>query len=54
MAKRVIVKPGDIFCIELEGDRKYYFQNLGKDTEQLNSYVICVFKKNMKKNMNQQ
>ena len=45
MAKRVVVKPGDIFCIELEDNTKCYFQNLGKDVEQLNSNVICVFKK---------
>lgn len=49
MAKRIIIKPGDIFCIELEGDRKCYFQNIGKDTEQLYSDVICVFKKKYEK-----
>lgn len=45
MTKRVIVKPGDIFCIELDGDRKCYFQNLGEDKEQLYGNVIRVFKK---------
>ena len=45
MAKRVVVKPGDIFCIELEDNTKCYFQNLGEDSEQLNGNVIRVFKK---------
>ena len=35
---------GDIFEISLEGE-KVYFQYLGKDTEQLGSQVIRVFKR---------
>ena len=51
MAKRIIVKPGDIFCIELDTDKKCYFQYLTKDIEQLNSDVIRVFKTIYPKNI---
>ena len=44
MAKRVIINKGDIFCVEIEGKYKSYFQFLDKDVNLLNSNVIRVFK----------
>jgi hypothetical protein len=45
MAKRVTVKPGDIFEVPLENNTKGYFQFIMLDLTQLNSEVIRVFKK---------
>lgn len=44
MAKRIITKIGDVFCAEIEGKYKCYFQYVCKDMNQLNSSVIRVFK----------
>ncbi len=44
MAKRIITKIGDVFCVEIDGEYKCFFQFIGKDIEQLNSSIIRVFK----------
>ncbi len=44
MAKRIITRIGDIFCIEIDNEYKCYFQYIAKDLSQLNSSVIRVFK----------
>lgn len=44
MAKRIVTKIGDIFCVEVENQSKRYFQYIVNDMEQLNSSVIRVFK----------
>ena len=45
MARRVVTKIGDIFCIEIWGDYKCYFQYVANDITVLNSSVIRVFSK---------
>lgn len=45
MAKRIITKIGDVFCVEVEGREKAYFQYIANDMNQLNSSTIRVFKK---------
>ena len=42
--KRIVTKIGDIFCSEIDGRYKRYFQYIVSDMEQLNSSVIRVFK----------
>lgn len=42
---RIITKKGDVFCVELFNQYKYYFQYIADDVSQLNSSVIRVFKK---------
>lgn len=42
--KRVVVKIGDIFCAEINGLYKVYFQYIMDDLSQLNSPIIRVFK----------
>ena len=44
MAKRIVTKIGDVFCAEIDGAYKCYFQYIEKDLEQLNSSVIRAFK----------
>ena len=44
MGKRIITRIGDVFCAEIDGEYKSYFQYIEKDIEQLNSSVIRVFK----------
>ena len=44
MAKRIVTRIGDIFCAEIDGEYKCYFQYIEKDLEQLNSSVIRTFK----------
>ena len=44
MVKRIITRVGDVFCAEIDGEYKSYFQYIEKDIEQLNSSVIRVFK----------
>lgn len=44
MAKRIITRIGNIFCAEIEGKFKCFFQYIAKDMTQLNSSVIRVFK----------
>ena len=45
MAKRIVTKIGDIFCVEVDNAYKRYFQYFCNDLTQLNSDVIRVFKK---------
>ena len=43
--KRIVTKIGDVFCAEIDGEFKAYFQYVANDLTQLNSSVIRVFKK---------
>ena len=43
MAKRIITKIGDIFCVEVDNDYKCYIQYVANDMTVLNSSVIRVF-----------
>lgn len=43
MAKRIVTKIGDIFCVELGNGYKSYFQYIANDMTQLNSSVIRAF-----------
>lgn len=43
MAKRIITKIGDIFCVEVDNNYKCYFQYVANDMTVLNSSVIRVF-----------
>ena len=45
MAKRIVTKIGDVFCVEVDNAYKRYFQYFCNDISQLNSSVIRVFKK---------
>ncbi|MBO5456992.1 MAG: hypothetical protein J6A20_10815 [Muribaculaceae bacterium] len=45
MAKRIVTKIGDIFCAEIDGKYKVYFQYIANDLEALNSSVIRGFKR---------
>lgn len=40
MGKRIVTKIGDVFCIEIDGKYKCFFQYIANDLEQLNSSVI--------------
>jgi len=42
--KRIVTKIGDIFCVNIDGNRKRYFQYIANDLHQLNSSTIRVFK----------
>ena len=42
--RRIVTKIGDVFCIEIDGQYKCYFQYIANDFTQLNSSVIRVFK----------
>ena len=44
MAKRIVTKIGNVFCTEIDGRYKYYFQYICNDISMLNSSVIRVFK----------
>lgn len=44
MAKRVYVKKGDVYCIEIRGKYKLFFHYLGNDISCLGGAVIRVFK----------
>ena len=44
MAKRIVTKIGDVFCAEIEGQCKRFFQYFAIDSTMLNSSVIRVFK----------
>ncbi|MBK8191990.1 MAG: hypothetical protein IPK76_01750 [Lewinellaceae bacterium] len=46
MAKRIITKIGDVFCLNVSEGVQRYFQYVANDMTQLNSSVIRVFKKN--------
>ncbi len=45
MAKRIVTKIGDVYCVEVDKEYKRFFQYFCDDMEQLNSSVIRVFKK---------
>lgn len=45
MAKRIVTKIGDVFCVEVDNAYKRYFQYFCNDMSELNSSVIRVFKK---------
>ena len=44
MAKRIVTKVGNVFCVEIDNEYKCFFQYIEKDLEQLNSSVIRAFK----------
>ena len=44
MAKRIVIKIGNVFCVEIDGSYKCYFQYVCNDRSMLNSDVIRVFK----------
>ncbi|MCM1490773.1 MAG: immunity 26/phosphotriesterase HocA family protein [Muribaculum sp.] len=44
MAKRIVTKIGNVFCVEIDNRYKYYFQYICNDYTMMNSSVICVFK----------
>lgn len=43
MAKRIVTKIGDLFCVEIDNEYKCYFQYVANDMTMLNSSVIRVF-----------
>ena len=45
MAKRIVTKIGNIFCIEIDNQYKRYFQYVANDMSELNSSVIRMFKR---------
>lgn len=45
MAKRIVTKIGYVFCVEVDGLYKRFFQYVANDITQLNSSVIRVFRK---------
>ncbi|WP_288244839.1 hypothetical protein [uncultured Chryseobacterium sp.] len=45
MEKRIRTKIGDVFSVKLDNGNKKYFQYIANDLAQLNSDVICSFKK---------
>ena len=44
MAKRIVTKIGDVFCVEIDNEYKCFFQYIEKDILQLGSSVIRAFK----------
>ena len=44
MAKRIITKIGDVFCVKFDTSKKY-LQYIGRDLTQLNSDIVRAFKK---------
>lgn len=45
MAKRTVIRIGDIFCAEIDGKFKCYFQYICRDETMMNTQVIRVFNK---------
>ncbi len=45
MAKRIVTKIGDVFCVEVEGRYKAFFQYIANDMTCMNSSTIRVFKR---------
>ena len=45
MAKRIVTKIGDVFCVEVDGRYKQFFQYIANDLTCLNSSTIRVFQK---------
>lgn len=50
MAKRIVTKIGDVFCVEFKDEKKSYFQYVANDTTMLTSSVIRAFKTKYPKN----
>lgn len=44
MAKRVMTKIGDVFCVIIDTTSKKYLQYIGRDLSQLNSDIVRAFK----------
>ena len=44
MAKRIVTKIGNVFCVEIDSEKKAYFQYVANDMSMLNSSVIRAFK----------
>ena len=44
MSKRIVIRIGNVFCIEIDGKYKCYFQYVCNDKNQLNSSIVRVFK----------
>lgn len=44
MVKRIVTRIGNVFCVEIDGKYKRFFQYIANDLDQLNSSVIRVFK----------
>lgn len=44
MAKRIIIRVGAVFCVEIDNEYKCFFQYVGRDRTQMGSDVIRVFK----------
>ncbi len=45
MAKRIVTKIGDVFCVEVDGRYKQFFQYIANDMTCMNSSTIRVFKR---------
>ncbi|MFA4045545.1 hypothetical protein HPS54_11385 [Prevotella sp. PCHR] len=45
MAKRIVTKIGNIFCVEIDKQYKKFFQYVANDMSMLNSSVIRAFKR---------
>lgn len=45
MAKRIVTKIGDVFCVEVDGRYKQFFQYIANDMTCMNSSTIRVFQK---------
>lgn len=45
MGKRTVTRVGDIFCVDLDGKYKRYFQYVAKDEQELGSAVIQIFRR---------
>ena len=41
--KRIIIRKGDIFCVEISSQYKMFFQYVDRDLSQLNGTVVMVF-----------
>lgn len=44
MAKRIVTRIGNVFCVDIDNEFKSYFQYVISDLSYLNSSVIRVFK----------
>ncbi len=51
MAKRIVTKIGDVFCVDFQDGTKGYFQYIANDLTILNSSVIRAFKTHYPKDM---
>ena len=44
MAKRIVTKMGDIFCVEIDNGYKRFFQYIINDIEALKYFVTKIYK----------